>query len=430
MKKQILTILLVLCGFSLFAQYTVRGGKNMPYELPGAAFHHQVFILNGLENAEISFTSSVSEAHQWYRYDTNAAIAVPVSCQQTGNTSVITGVSDGYGYFVGTANDPATNYVWIIDYTPYASVLSGIETEESSDVCDYLRFSVDAENTAPLAYYTCDGKRTSIPKTFRLTYNDLTWDEDNTIFSEHSKEKITDNLTSLFVDAPLMNTSFTLKGDHLAEYFGTATMVTTNNDYAAVALRVYSDTIQVKTEGETENTTEMSAPVEITFNAYANEPVAGMYIWEIQKKLAGDQTQTLLRYTGKTVSYTFQESGDFIAKLEVIGVGSVCDNNDESYDIHIGASDLQLPNAFSPGSSIGSNDIYRVAYKSLIRFKASIYNRWGNLLFHWEDPAQGWDGRVDGRFVPSGVYFIVVEATGADGKKYYQSSDINILRKK
>ncbi|MDR0543383.1 MAG: gliding motility-associated C-terminal domain-containing protein [Dysgonamonadaceae bacterium] len=427
MKKQILTILAGMCCLPLLAQYTVRGGLLAKNDVNNRI---EVYLLNGLSNAEISFSGQGT--HQWYKYNTRTSEAVAIPCLQSGNVSTITNISDGFGYFVGLnypnplPDDPnTTSYVWIIDYSLYASLLYRIETNEDANVCSYLHFSVDAENIAPLQYSTYNGGKAEIKKTFRLTYNDLAWNEDNKTFAPQVKEKITDDLTSLVVDAPLTNTSFTLIGDNFAEYFGTATTLTTD-EYAAVALSVYSDTIQVKTEGETENTTEMSAPVEITFNAYANEPVAGMYIWTIKKKSG----ETLLRYTGKSVTYTFEESGDFTASLEVIGAGSVCDNEGESYDIHIGSSDLQLPNTFSPGSSFGSNDIYRVAYKSLINFKASIYNRWGNLMYHWEDPAQGWDGRVDGRFVPAGVYFIVVEATGADGKKYSQSSDINILRKK
>jgi gliding motility-associated-like protein len=303
-----------------------------------------------------------------------------------------------------------------------------MEPEITNDECDNLHLSVEAEQTAPLQYYTYRGQPKLIPKIFKLKYNDLLWDADEKIFLPQEKEKEIDNLTAININAPLTNTVFSLTGDAFAEHFGIGQNLTTD-EYNAIALKVYSDTVVVKKQGESEQDEggdRLSAPVEITFNAYANEPVAGMYIWTIQKKSGA----TLLRYTGKSVTYTFEESGDFTATLEVIGVGSVCNNDVESYDIHIGSSDLQLPNAFSPGSSFGSNDIYRVSYKSLTSFKASIYNRWGNLLFHWEDPAQGWDGRVNGRFVPAGVYFIVVEATGADGKKYSQSSDINILRKK
>lgn len=44
------------------------------------------------------------------------------------------------------------------------------------------------------------------------------------------------------------------------------------------------------------------------------------------------------------------------------------------------------------------------------------------------DIDKGWDGTSRGHQVPVGVYFIVVEARGADGVVYKHKGDINILR--
>ena len=440
MKKQILAILLLFAGFPLFAEYTVTGGKNTRIEYSDAEFHHQVFILNGLVDAVISYTGPGE--HQWYRYEKEANNAVAIDCKQMGNMSTMGDVRSGYGYFVGNNNDPETNYVWIIDYEDYKSMLFDIDIENVTDKCDkceecakckYLYLSVDAENVNPLEYYTCKGFPISIPKVFKLQYTDLVWeDEDKKFFPQAKEIEIRD--LNMPISAPLTNTLLTLSGDQFAEQFGIAQSLTTAKEYEAIALRVYSDTTVVKSYSETEQENSgsyLSAPVTIEFNAYANEPVS-WYEWKIQKKNnSSGEYQDIVRFPpGKSVSYTFEEAGDFRAKLNVIGVGAVCCYENDDCKIFIGESNLQLPNAFSPGSSIGSNDIYRVSYKSLVSFKASIYNRWGNLLYHWEDPAQGWDGRVNGNYVPAGVYFIVVEAKGADGKHYYRSSDINILRSK
>jgi gliding motility-associated-like protein len=174
---------------------------------------------------------------------------------------------------------------------------------------------------------------------------------------------------------------------------------------------------------------DYEAPVEIRFDAI-NDLTTALYVWEIIKidPISKDSIP-ILRYPAQSVTYTFQESGLFRAKLEVIPQATdpfFC--SDLSFDIQITESLLKLPNAFSPGTSIGSNDIYRVSYKSIVSFKASIFNRWGKLLFTWRDPSKGWDGKFEGKYVPTGVYFIIVEAEGADGKIYQLSKDINILR--
>ena len=97
------------------------------------------------------------------------------------------------------------------------------------------------------------------------------------------------------------------------------------------------------------------------------------------------------------------------------------------YEIVIGESRLDIPNAFSPQASPGTNDEWKVSYKSLTSFECHIFNRWGKELFSTTDPAQGWDGRSGGKYVPAGVYYYVIKATGADGIKYNKAGDINII---
>ena len=63
-----------------------------------------------------------------------------------------------------------------------------------------------------------------------------------------------------------------------------------------------------------------------------------------------------------------------------------------------------------------------------MEFHAYIYNRWGQLLYDWTDPAGGWDGTYGGRDVKQGVYFLFVKAKGADGLKYNIRKDVNLLR--
>ena len=90
---------------------------------------------------------------------------------------------------------------------------------------------------------------------------------------------------------------------------------------------------------------------------------------------------------------------------------------------------LLMPNAFSPNGD-GINDIYKPkeGYQNIKEFHAYIYNRWGQKLFEWSDPATGWDGTYKGKPVKEGVYFCLVKAKGADGKTYQIKRDVNLLR--
>jgi len=74
------------------------------------------------------------------------------------------------------------------------------------------------------------------------------------------------------------------------------------------------------------------------------------------------------------------------------------------------------------------NDIFKVRFKSVVSFQGWIFNRWGTELFHWSNPAQGWDGRYRGQYVPAGAYYYLIEYTGTDGKKRTKTGDVNVFR--
>ena len=92
-------------------------------------------------------------------------------------------------------------------------------------------------------------------------------------------------------------------------------------------------------------------------------------------------------------------------------------------------SSLLMPNAFSPNGD-GINDIYqpKEGYQNISEFHAYIFNRWGQKLFEWSNPAEGWDGTYKGKPVKEGVYFCLVKAKGSDGKIYNIKTDVNLLR--
>ncbi|HEY0978971.1 MAG TPA: gliding motility-associated C-terminal domain-containing protein, partial [Flavobacteriales bacterium] len=62
-----------------------------------------------------------------------------------------------------------------------------------------------------------------------------------------------------------------------------------------------------------------------------------------------------------------------------------------------------IPNAFIAG---GRNHAFQpvLAYADAAEYELVIYNRWGQEIWRTNDPTLAWDGRVDGQFVPQGVY--------------------------
>lgn len=99
-----------------------------------------------------------------------------------------------------------------------------------------------------------------------------------------------------------------------------------------------------------------------------------------------------------------------------------------SYDIAISyICNPYIPNAFSPNDD-GRNDRFRAYFACPIEgFRLEIYGRWGGLIYQTEDPGAGWDGRINGRPAPAGVYAYVVTIR-ENGREKTASGEVNLLR--
>ena len=154
-----------------------------------------------------------------------------------------------------------------------------------------------------------------------------------------------------------------------------------------------------------------SAPADITFEAAVTD-AAIFNEWQISR--SPDFADVLNSYNDLEFSYTFTEQGTTYVRFTANNAAGTCPYESETYKVFIGESKLDIPNAFSPDSSPGVNDEWKVSYKSIVIYKCTIFNRWGKKLFESENPAQGWDGKVGGKVVPPGVYFYVIKAVGAE----------------
>ena len=193
-------------------------------------------------------------------------------------------------------------------------------------------------------------------------------------------------------------------------------------------------------EGNEQTTTTIaaSAPLNVTFmaNAEHTEGWTAHYEWHFYKE--GDRDHCyLIRYEPNT-TLNFVEAGTHLVELWATftqGTDSVAYTNQywtsegTPISVSIYESKLEMPNAFSPNGD-GINDVYKAkaGYQSLIEFKATIFNRWGQKIYSWDDPAGGWDGKYKGKNVSQGVYYVLVRAKGADGRTYNIKRDVNLLR--
>ncbi len=176
---------------------------------------------------------------------------------------------------------------------------------------------------------------------------------------------------------------------------------------------------------------EGSAPVVVRLKANPEDlgSYTPYYEWRFTRQ--GEEKPFLVRYDEDT-EYTFRQSGAFVMQLMVSfvqGVDTLLYEMDEPFVVTISESKMEVPNAFTPNGD-GVNDVFRVkeGYQSIVEFKAVVLSRWGKKLHEWTDPADGWDGKSSGRDVPDGAYYLVINARGADGRKYDIKKTINLLR--
>jgi gliding motility-associated-like protein len=433
--KRTLGLLLFLWQFTnSFAQYSVDG-TVYTYSVSASSGIQAVYIANGLNGVTISYTADNGKTVNWHSYKQSLAGKTEVSeslvnVTNNGSTSTysITSPEDASGYLV-EEDGVLKSTLWMIDYSKHLPELNSI-TAKASDDCSSKSVTLSIDKSDKISYYGVGGVEYSLNMQYKLSYDKQTWDATSSTFISSSLTSDWQTVrTSLVVDAPLKDTRFTLTGDKIAEYLGISQTVS-SGVYEEKFTETYIGASQTAHGADNEvgssETTDLggSAPAEIAFKGYSNEPVASYYAWTIYKKT--DLKNWIARYNDKTINYTFNDAGDYIVYLVTTNSTSSCQDS-ASVEFSISESFLDLPNYFTPNASEGENDEYKVAYKSLVSFKATIFNRWGNKLYEWTDPSKGWDGKYNGKFVTPGVYFVVIEAKGSDGVKYKKARDINIL---
>lgn len=76
---------------------------------------------------------------------------------------------------------------------------------------------------------------------------------------------------------------------------------------------------------------------------------------------------------------------------------------------------IYIPNSFVP---FGYNTIFKPSgeLKAVRNYSFQIFNRWGQLIYETNDPEKGWDGRLNGEYVPAGAYVYYLKFDNVDDK--------------
>ena len=84
----------------------------------------------------------------------------------------------------------------------------------------------------------------------------------------------------------------------------------------------------------------------------------------------------------------------------------------------------------SPSRGDGLNDVLELPSRvqgMVVDFEISIFNRWGEQVFHSTDKAFQWDGSVEGKRAVNTVYNYVVRCTAAGGRPDRLTRSVTVL---
>lgn len=415
-------IIFVISQLPIYAQISFEGNRESVVTITPSSSSglEAIYVLRETSGVNVSLSGETSV--KWSRFGTNgAAYAEPISTSQS-----ISLDSQDCGYVAEVNGN--VHYFWIVNYANHIFNVNSLLPDLSQSDCQrtFLSFNGSAE---PITYYTINGRSQELDRDIKVQYSSLSFDAEAEYFKPlEIEESFSSIKTYVTVQAPLCDTEFTISGDRFLKSWNEQV------EFKTPTLQAYAlsaETTATQSERIVDNEQQIdgaslggSAPCEITFSAATTDAVS-FFEWQLATNSQFDPIDD--RYPQTELTYTFRDYGTTYVRFFAANSEGQCEYLSPTYEVSIGESALLCPNAFSPQSSPGVNDEWKVSYKSLISFDCHIFNRWGTEVCSFSDPSQGWDGRYNGKYVPAGTYYYVIKARGADGRDYKLSGDINII---
>lgn len=421
MKHAIASIIFAAIASQSYAGLVISGSDVVEITPPASTGLEAVYVVRDIHGIKVSHDSG--KAVKWSKFSSYGAayaeeIGVSVSIEPQAADAGYVAELDGRSY-----------YFWIVNYADHELSLNSVSVPDEQPDCNRTELHINGSGDR-MVYYTINGRGEELDRGIKISYTTLSYDASSG--SYHQTETVEDLAylrPTVSVAAPLCDTRFTVSGDrflqawHIGEEIGSPHV-------PAHAVEAETTATQERREVDNEQTSGTSdlggsAPCEVEFSAIATD-AAVFYEWQLSRDSEFDEIDD--RYSQTDFSYVFREQGTYYVRFFAANVSGQCDFTGPVYTVSIGASNLLCPNAFTPESSPGVNDEWKVSYKSIVSFECHIFNRWGVEMCSFTDPSLGWDGKYNGKYVPAGTYYYVIKARGADGRVYNLSGDINIVK--
>jgi gliding motility-associated-like protein len=159
------------------------------------------------------------------------------------------------------------------------------------------------------------------------------------------------------------------------------------------------------------------------FNLYNLSIGASSYEWYYLGSLIATTPNT---------SQMFSTAGDYCFNLVATSDAGCIDSVTHCgviYDREI----VFFPNAFSPNGDMLNDEfgpsLHNIDFQKVKNFSFVIYNRWGELIFESDNPAQRWNGnnKNNGK-MEMDVYFYHCKFVTPYGEVYDKQGDVTLVR--
>jgi gliding motility-associated-like protein len=307
-------------------------------------------------------------------------------------------------------------YFWTFEYDSLRPQISGVELAQSCTETQLILHGI----LPAIEYKNPNNRKQTVARRCQVDYMDAAWGENDWVDSAVVVEK--ELAATIVLDASALATHYVIT-DKLAQELGIEEAITTEicqpwaikvHPLAEVTTRGKEGdrSNEVERPTEPDNLVRRSAPLDVEFRS--NGLNAEYYQWNLYKG-----SEIILRRSEAQHRYTFTEPGNYRVVLYASNSYN-CEIDSVEFDVSVSESMLTVPNVFTPNGD-GTNDEFRVVYRSIKEFHIWVYNRWGKLVYKSDDPAKGWDGNINGRPAAAGAYYYVIRALGTDAETEYMS---------
>lgn len=160
-----------------------------------------------------------------------------------------------------------------------------------------------------------------------------------------------------------------------------------------------------------------------TYNFIDTSHYATSYSWEFGNgQTSSNQNPSTIYFQNglfSVIQYVYDNLGCYDSTLTWITINNVTSE-----------INTLIPNIISPNGD-GYNDVWKLSFIDLLYPDATveIYNEWGQQLFKSEGYSEPWDGTFNGKDVPDGNYFYIINLNAEVEQPIYKGV-LLVLRKK